>query len=230
MANTGPPVLARADSLAIEAAVQKRIAQAEAQAQSQAQTQAVKGKSPVPVAPINADSLRKAIQRSVTDSIARANPPRPVVAAPVEVAVAPAPSGKRRVAITEPKENGQQPALLAFSRTLTDALRGSLDKVGGFILIDQDSVRGAIAKSSSREDAEKILQPDVLISPTYSGTGDTVSIIVSVRDLRNSSSFGIRVTSTKLILHLADAYVGPIMQSILKQVDDLAKAPSIYRK
>jgi len=227
MANTGPPVLARADSLAIEAAVQKRIAQA----QAQAQIQAVKGKSPVPVAAINADSLRKAIQRSVTDSIARANPPRPVAAvAPVEVAVAPAPSGKRRVAITEPKENGQQPALLAFSRTLTDALRGSLDKEGGFILIDQDSVRGAVAKSSSREDAERILQPDVLISPTYSGTGDTVSIIVSVRDLRNSSSFGIRVTSTKLILHLADAYVGPIMQSILKQVDDLSKAPSIYRK
>lgn len=231
MATTAPPVLARADSLAIEAAVQKRIAQAQAQAQTQAQAQAVKGKSPVVVAPINADSLRKAIQRAVTDSIAKANPPRPVAAvAPVEVAVAPAPSGKRRVAITEPKENGQQPALLAFSRTLTDALRGSLDKEGGFILIDQDSVRGAIAKSSSREEAERILQPDVLISPTYSGTGDTVSIIVSVRDLRNSSSFGIRVTSTKLILHLADAYVGPIMQSILKQVDDLSKAPSIYRK
>ncbi|MEO5904354.1 MAG: serine/threonine-protein kinase [Gemmatimonadaceae bacterium] len=231
MANSAPPVLTRVDSLVIEAAVQKQMAQAQAEAQAQARTQAVKGKSPVAVAPINADSLRKAIQRSVTDSVARANPPRSVAAvAPAEVAVAPAPSGKRRVAITEPGEAGQQAGVIAFSHTLTDALRGALDKEGGFILIDQDSVRGAMVKSSSREGVEKILQPDVLISPTYSGMGDTVSIIVSIRDLRNSSSFGIRVTSTKLILHLADSYVGPIMQSILKQVDDLSKAPSIYRK
>ena len=230
MASAPPPVLAPAESLAIEAAVEKRIALAQVQAQVQAQAQAVKGKSPVAAAPINADSLRKAIQRSVSDSIARANPPRAVVVAPVAPVVAPAPSGKRRVAITEPRENGQQPALLAFSHTLTDALRGSLEREGGFILIDQDSVRGAMAKSGSREDTERILQPDVLISPTYSGAGDTVSVIVSIRDLRNNSSFGIRVTSAKLILHLADAYVGPVMQSILKQVDDLSKAPSIYRK
>lgn len=61
---------------------------------------------------VRPNSLR--CRRAVTDSIAKATPPRPVVAvAPAEVAVAPAPSGKRKVAITEPRENDSGPR---FSR------------------------------------------------------------------------------------------------------------------
>ncbi len=186
---TAPPALTAVDSLAIEEAVKKRLAQA----------QAVKGKAPVT---INTDSLRRQMQRAVLDSIAKANPPRPQAAKTEVAAVAPAAatapatvsapaaapaaapevSGPKRVAITEPKESSQA-ALNSFSRTLTDALRGSLSKEGGFTLVDQDSVRSALAKAPSREDIVKLLQPDVLISHTYAGVGDTVSIIVTVRDL-----------------------------------------------
>jgi len=113
--------------------------------------------------------LRQAIQRTVAESVARANPPRVAAGVPAAIPLAPAPSGKRRVAITEPREI-KQPALNAFSRTLTDALRGSLDREGGFILVDQDSVRGAVAQSPSRDDLVTILQPDVLISPTHAPT------------------------------------------------------------
>jgi hypothetical protein len=189
------------------------------------------------------------MQRAVLDSIAKANPPRPQAAKTEVAAVAPAAatapatvsapaaapaaapevSGPKRVAITEPKESSQA-ALNSFSRTLTDALRGSLSKEGGFTLVDQDSVRSALAKAPSREDIVKLLQPDVLISHTYAGVGDTVSIIVTVRDLRSNSSYGIRVTSAQLIASQSQYYLGPILQSILKQIDDLSRAPTIYRK
>ncbi|HXV16547.1 MAG TPA: serine/threonine-protein kinase [Gemmatimonadaceae bacterium] len=221
------PVITKADSLAIEAAVQKRLASEQTQAQAQALK---KGKAPIAV---NEDSIRRAVQKSIADSIARATPPAAparAVVVPVEP-VAPAPSGKKRVAITEPKE-GKVAALNSFSRTLTEALRGSLSKEGGFILIDQDSVRSALATAANREDIIKDLQPDVLITHTFAGVGvsDTVSIIVTVRDLRASSSFGIRVTSAKMVAANAEYYVGPVLQSILKQIDDLSRAPTIYRK
>ncbi len=221
------PVITRADSMAIEAAVTKRLAQEQALVAAAALK---KGKV---VVAVNADSLRQAVQRAIADSIAKVTPPAPparAVVVPVE-AVAPAPSGKRRVAITEPKE-GKVSALNSFSRTLTEALRGSLSKEGGFILIDQDSVRDVLATAASREDIIKVLQPDVLITHTFAGVGigDTVSIIVTVRDLRASSSFGIRVTSAKMVAANAEYYVGPILQSILKQIDDLSHAPTIYRK
>ena len=72
----------------------------------------------------------------------------------------------------------------------------------------------------------------MLITHTFAGVGvsDTVSIIVTVRDLRANSSCGIRVTSAKLVAPNAEYYVGPVLQSILKQVDDLSRAPTIYRK
>jgi hypothetical protein len=221
------PVITKSDSLAIEAAVQRRLAQEQAQAQTQALK---KGKAPVAV---NEDSIRLAVQKAIGDSIARATPPAAparAVVVPVEP-VAPAPSGKKRVAITEPKE-GKVAALNSFSRTLTEALRGSLSREGGFILIDQDSVRGALSTAANREDIVKTLQPDVLITHTFAGVGvsDTVNIIVTVRDLRASSSFGIRVTSAKMVAANAEYYVGPVLQSILKQIDDLARAPTIYRK
>jgi serine/threonine-protein kinase len=227
-APTGPAVITKADSLAIEAAVQRRLTQEQAQAQAAALK---KGKTAVVA--VNEDSIRKAMQKAAADSIARAAPaaapPRAVVV-PVEP-VAPAPNAKKRVAITEPKE-GKVGSLNTFSHTLTEALRSSLGREGGFILIDQDSVTNALANSTNREDIVKVLQPDVLITHTFAGVGvsDTVSVIVTIRDLRSGSSFGIRVTSAKMVAANAEYYVGPVLQSILKQVDDLSRAPSIYRK
>ena len=227
------PVITRIDSLAIEAAVQKRLAQQQAQAQAQALKKGIT----TPLVAVNEDSIRRAVQKAVADSIARATPSAPpsappsrAVVVPVEP-VAPAAVGKKRVAITEPRE-GKVAGLNTFSRTLTEALRGSLSREGGFVLIDQDSVRSALATAANREDIVKVLQPDVLITHTFAGVGvgDTVSIIVTIRDLRASSSFGIRVTSAKMVAANAEYYVGPVLQSILKQVDDLSRAPTIYRK
>jgi hypothetical protein len=194
---------------------------------------------------VNVDSLRRRVQREIADSIAKANQQRavavaPPVAAPVAAPVTspaapsssrppPPPSGKSRLAITNPRESNQ-PALNSFSRQLIDALRLSLDQRDAFDLVDQDSVRDAIARTRSRDEAAKILKPDVMVSPGYVGSGDTVNIVVTVWDLRSNSSYGIRVTSTKFVPSQPESYLGPIVQSVLKQLDDLSRAPTIYRR
>ncbi len=235
---TSAPVITPIDSLAIAESVKKRLAQAQAAN--------FKGEKA-----INVDSIRKHVQRDVAFSIAKANAQRVVAVATttapattsVAPAAAPAPapapaaatvpdppaSGKKRLAITDPKQS-DQPALNSFSRALIDALRVSLDNGDEFDVIDQDAVRDAISRGGSRDAAAKILKPDVMVSPGYVNAGDAVNIIVTVWDLRSSSSFGIRVTSTKLDPTHPESYLGPIVQSVMKQLGDLARAPTIYRR
>ncbi len=226
------PAITPIDSQAIADNVQKRLAQAEV-ANSRGQTA------------INVDSIRKRVQREFADSIARANAQRiaavpaaqPVAtsaapaaaAAPAPASVAPPTSGRKRLAITDPKPS-DQPALNSFSRALIDALRVSLGDEEAFGLVDQDSVRDVIGRTRSRDEAAKILKPDVMVSPAYVNAGGAVNIIVTVWDLRSNSSYGIRVTSTRLDPAHPENYLGAIVQSVMKQLDDLSRAPTIYRR
>jgi hypothetical protein len=234
------PAITPVDTAAIAASVQNRIAQMVASA-------AAKPGGPA----VNADSLKKKLRKELTDSIARANaarvaaappatavsqpvaPAQPAAApAPAPVAAAPAPvsSGKRRVAITEPKGLQDQPVLSSFTHQFIDALHASLDNGESFAAVDQDSVRNVIAHTSSRDEAARVLKPDVLISPSYVGSGETVNILVTVWDLRSNSSYGIRVTSTKLEPSKPELYLGSLVQSVMKQLDDLNRTPTIYTK
>ena len=111
-----------------------------------------------------------------------------------------------------------------------DALRVSLEATEGFDAIDADVVRDAQARTSSRDEAAKVLKPDVMVWPGYVGTGDTVTVIITVWDMRASSSFGIRVTSAKIAPANADHYLAPLVQSTMKQLNDLANTPTIYRR
>jgi serine/threonine protein kinase len=228
------------DSVAMAAAVTKRLTD-----------EAAKTGQPA----INADSLRRVVQREIADSINRANAQRlaaaaaaaPAPAPATVTAVAPAPtvapepapaavtapppntSGKKRLAITTPRDNSQ-PVLNSFTRAFIGALRASLDGSSAFDPIDQDSVRSAQASTASRDEAAKLLQPDVMIWPGYSGTGDTVNVVVTVWDRRSNSSYGIRVTTARVVPANADNYIGALVQSVMKQLDDLDRMPTIYRR
>jgi serine/threonine-protein kinase len=233
-----PPAVTPVDTAAIAASVQNRIAQMVAAA-------AAKPGGPV----VNADSLKKKLRRELTDSITRSNAARVAAAPPVApavpaaqpaapaattVAAAPAPppvsSGKRRVAITEPKGLQDSPVLSSFTHQFIEALHASLDNGESFAAVNQDSVRDAIAHTGSRDEAARVLKPDVLISPSYVGSGETVNVLVTVWDLRSNSSYGIRVTSTRLEPSKPELYLGPLVQSVMKQLDDLNRSPTIYTK
>ena len=213
------------DSLAIANAVRQRMAEAEAAAMRPGQ------------AAVNADSLRRALQRELADSIAKANAARVASASTAAVEVAPAevpapapaaapeppPIERKRLAIAEPRESKDQPSLNTFGRALVEALRASAATKEGFALVDQDEVRDAIARTPSRDEAAKIIKPDVLVSAGYNGTGETVNLIVTVWDLRASSSYGIRVNTTRVMPANPEFYVDAVVKSVMKQLDDVAR-------
>lgn len=221
-AAAAPPVFTKVDSLAIAAAVQKALAKA------------ATAKTPGQAA-INTDSLRQVAQRQATDSIARvkaaalaaAAPPVAAPVAPAPVAPAPLPSGKQRLAITDARVNNENPNLNSFSSALVDALRTALDKKDAFGLVDQDEVRGVLARTQTRDEAAGVLQPDAMVSVGFVGTGDTVTVNVAVRDMRAGSSFGMRVTSLRNVMPAYPKYyLDPIVQSVLKHLDELSRAPT----
>ena len=243
-----PPVITRIDSVAMADNVEKRLAQLEA-ASSRGQTVNVDSirKSVqrefadsiaranarrVAVAPPTSKSAAtsKAVVTTGAPAAAPALAPAPAPAPAAAPAAAPPPtSGKKRLALTDPKPS-DQPALNTFSRALIDALRATLGDEEGFGLVDQDSVRAAVGRTRSRDEAAKILKPDVMISPAFVNAGDAVNIIVTVWDLRSNSSYGIRVTSTRIDAAHPENHLGQIVQSVMKQLDDLSRAPTIYRR
>ena len=211
-----PPVITAVDSLAIAETIRKRLAQAAA------------AKAPGQAA-INTDSLKARVQREMTDSIARAQAAVAAAAAPVAPPVAPAapaaatPSASPRLAIAEARENTEHPALNTFGRAFVDAIRSALDKGNAYTLVDQDSVRGVLGRASTRDEAVKILQPEVLVTPSFVGTGDTVKIYVSVRDLRNN---GVRVLSADVMPAYPQYYLAPIVQAVLKRLEEVSRQPT----
>ena len=212
--------------------------------------------------PVNADSLRRQIQREIADSIARANRARaaaipagattvaavpgnnsaPATApasapAPAPVAApdpAPAPppvaSSRKRLAIAEPRGNRDNPVFNAFSNRIVAALRASLAGSDEFSLVDQDSVHNAISQTSSRDEAAKLLKPDVVVSPSFNRAPDGVNLVVTVWDMRSNSSYGIRVSTTRVNPDAPDVSIAPVVQMIRKQLDDLSRMPTSFRR
>jgi serine/threonine-protein kinase len=224
-APVAPPVITKIDSMAIAAAVAKRIAQAQAEAAKKPGT-----------ATINADSLRRVAQQQATDSVNAVKAAAAAAAAPVPAPVAPAAPrgtppfsvGTHRLAIVEPVENKDQPSINSFSAALSAAIRSQMDKDAPFALVDQSESRSAVAASSSRDEAVRTLRPDVLISQTYTGTGDTVKVTVTVRDMKGTSTYGTRMINSRVMPAYPQYFVNTIAAAVVKQLEELQKAPSIF--
>ncbi|HYN82802.1 MAG TPA: serine/threonine-protein kinase [Gemmatimonadaceae bacterium] len=227
-APAAPPVFTRVDSLAIAEAVKKALAQAAAAAPKGA------GKTT-----INTDSLRQVAQRRATDSIAAVKVAAAAavaaaapVAAPAAAPVTPVARvpGKQRLAIADARVSTDQPEFNSFSRALVDALRSALGGKEAFALVDQDEVRGVLGRTSSRDEATGILQPDAMVTFGFAGTGETVTINVTVRDLRSGSTYGMRAISAKVMPAYPQYYLDPIVQAVVKRLDELSRAPTIGKR
>jgi eukaryotic-like serine/threonine-protein kinase len=209
---TSPVVsLTREDSLAIARAVQKRLAQEEA----------VRGREHVAMF---ADSITAQVRRIAIDSIIRANLPHGA-AMPVWEGLAPPAEwgGKRRVVVTVPRTE-RRAELNAFGSTLAAGLRSALAKEKGVSIVDADSVNAALAISRARGDIEKALKPDIIVSPTFAGMGDTVTVLVTIRDVRSGRT-GTRVASARVVASNPEAAVPALVQLVVQQMASLRAMP-----
>jgi Protein kinase domain len=222
-APAAPPVpvsLTRADSLAIAEAVRKRLAQEEA----------AKGTKHVAMV---ADSITAYVRKVAIDSIVKAAFPKGV---PVPVMpkwgemgpnVATMWSGKRRIVITDPRASRSN-ELNAFGATLADSLRRAFAKRSGYTVVDADSVRSALAVSRARTHVDATLKPDIIITPTFVGSGDSMTVILTLRDLRGGPG-GVRTASAKFAVANADAELPGIVRSVVSQMESLVRAPALMR-
>ncbi len=224
-----PVVLTRADSIAIADAVRRRLAE----------EQSVRGAREVALL---TDSIVAFARKVAIDSIIRATLPRGVaIPAWSEHAVegtrralstANAPRAPRaprtpsstvkRVVVIEPRAT-RRAELNAFGKLLSDSIRRSLARRSGYTVIDADSVGAVLGTTRARADIERILRPDLLVTPTFVGTGDTMTVLVTMRDSRNSS-FGTRIASGKFRVDDPGPSVPAIVQLIVAQLDNLASA------
>jgi serine/threonine protein kinase len=211
-----PLALTRRDSLAIAEAVQKRIAKEEA----------VRGREEVALL---VDSITTHVRRAAIDSILKANLPAGVAMPMWRDMVPPAAwGGKRRVVVTEPRP-GRNDNLNAFGAALSDSIRRALMKRSGLTVVDPDSVSAVLAVTRERTHVEKTLKPDMLISQSLVGVGDTMSVIVTIRDMHAGNVYGARVASAKFAVSDPEASIPGLVQSVLGQVESLSKTPVTFR-
>ncbi len=206
-----PVVLTRADSVAIAEAVRKRLADEEAK------------KGGAVTVGRATDSIVAFTRRMAIDSIIRATLPAGM-AIPVWSESAPTaprpPSSTRRVAIIPPR-NSSREELNVFGRLLTDSLRKSLDRRQGYDVIDADSVATAVAASRGVVAIQRAVDADLLISPSFVGAGDTMTVLVTIRDGANART-GMRVASGKFIVSDPAPSIPAIVRLVGTQLDNLA--------
>jgi hypothetical protein len=199
VAPVAAPVMTAADSMAIANAVAKRIA-ATAAAEAAKKPGAVK---------ISEDSINKLAKKAIADSISRAKAaavaaaPPPVAApapAPAPAPATPLPPGtKRSLAIADVVQSSQA-TVTTYSKAFNDALRRAVGEADNFSVTDGDS--------------------DVLVTPSYTGSGDTVTVSVSIRNTKTGS---IKVLSAKVMPAYPQYYVDPVIKAVVKQLEPFAK-------
>ena len=202
--------LSAADSLAIAEAVQKRLAREEA----------IHGKEQVIMF---ADSIAAMARKVAIDSIIRASLPRGMNV-PVFSSAGPLPpewTAKRRVVVVEPRK-GRNDRLNDFGATLTEGIRSALLRKKNYSVVDPDSVAIVLSQTRVRSDVEKALKPNVLITPTFAGAGDTMTVIVTMRDARA----GTRVASARFAVNNPDVIVPTLVETLIQQLESLRFMPA----
>ena len=207
-----PVVLTRADSLAIAAAVRQGLAEQEASRGARHVT-------------VFADSIIAAVRKSTIDSIIRATVPRGVQI-PVwsETPSTPhatlaTPGRTRRVAVIEPRAS-RRDEVNAFGRTLTESIRRALAQRPGYHVVDADSVDAVLKVTRVRSTVEKMLNADIVISPSFVGTGDTLTALVTLRDASNPQG-GTRIASGKFRVSQPEPSVPPLVELVGAQLESL---------
>ncbi|HVF40878.1 MAG TPA: hypothetical protein VM939_13340, partial [Gemmatimonadaceae bacterium] len=183
-------------------------------------------------ATVMADSIRTFVQKTMIDSIVKANMPAMIAMGSASanaavrgmgVMVPPAPWGKRRIVIANPRES-RRAEINVMSSLLVDSLRRALSGRGGYLLVDQDSVREVLKKSRDMSVLRSALKPDIVISSAFLGTGDSLTVMFTMRDLSDQTRVGVRMPTSPV--RLGDpGSLSPGIKLVLKNLDDLARAP-----
>ena len=214
-----PVSLTHNDSLAIAAAIEKRISQ-EAEKRGRQLAQHI------------VDSLSAATRHSAIDSIIKKSLPQGMaIPAWKEMAAPPAEwGGPKRVVITQPRASSHS-EVNAFSQVFGDSMMKAFSKRRGFSLVSADSVKQVLSTTRVRSEVEKALSPDIMITPTIVGlpNQDSITVLVTIRDIRLGAAYGTRVTSVKVPANDPAGAMSELTAKIFSQIELLSKTPIMPR-
>jgi eukaryotic-like serine/threonine-protein kinase len=193
------PVLSHADSVRIAEIVRKRIEAAKI-----------------------SDSIAKAklaeeTQRKVMDSIISANS-----------GAAAAGAGPRRVVIAEPPDQSRWPEAGLLGRAVADSLRRTLRfRRQQFVVVDQDSVRAVLAKTTGVAEISKALNADLIVAIRLQPLrGDSAMLMLQSYDLTAVPQFRNRTAAGRPSVK-SEALVGldQLLLSTLTSLEEMSRAP-----
>jgi hypothetical protein len=220
-----PVVLTRADSIAIADAVRDRLAEEQASKGSR-QVVMLTDSIIAEVRKLTIDSIvRATIPRGVPIPVWSETPPRPAAAARAgaAVSVAVGDAAIKRVVVIEPRPSRTE-SLNSFAAALTDSIRRSLSRRRGYHVVAEDSVKRVLETTRARSAVERMTNADIMITPSFVGIGDTVTVLVTLRDVRNSA-VGSRVASGKI--QVSDP--APAIPALVKLVDAQLQSMHVMR-
>jgi serine/threonine protein kinase len=210
-----PVVLTRADSVAIAEAVRERLAEEQA-ARGSRQVALLTDSIIAAVRKVTIDSIIKAtIPRGVPIPVWSETPANPAAAARAGAAVATAfgDGSVKRVVVVEPRASRIE-SLNSFAALLSDSIRRSLSRRRNYHVVDEDSVKRVLETTRTRTSVERMTSADIMITPTFAGMGDTVTVLVTLRDVKNPA-VGSRVASGKI--QVSDP--APAIPALVKLID-----------
>jgi hypothetical protein len=212
-----PVVLTRADSMAIARAVRERLAEEEE----------AKGRRHVTAF---ADSITAFARRLAIDSIVKATVPRGVEI-PVWTETPPKPpetpvAGTRRVVVAEPRPSRVE-SLNVFGKVLTDSIRKALSRRAGYNIVDAAEVSAVMSVTRSRTDIEKQLRPDLLVTHQFVGAGDTMTVLVTLRDTRDARFT--RIATSKFRVSDPEPAIAGIIKLVGAQLDNAQSTRNTHR-
>jgi serine/threonine protein kinase len=206
-----PVVLTRADSVAIAEAVRKQLAEEEAK----------KGR-PV-FSRVVTDSIVAFARKMAIDSIIRATLPAGT-AIPVWSESAPhtprPPARIRRVAVIPPRASRRE-ELNVLGKMLADSLQRALSQKRGYSVVSADSVAAVVARTRTRVEVQRAVNADLFITQSYAGVGDTMTVMVTIRDA-NNSPLGMRMASGKVDVRDPAGSIPAIIKLVGAQLDNLS--------
>ena len=194
------PVLSHADSVRIAEIVRKRIESAKI-----------------------SDSIAKAklaeqTQRKVMDSIISANSGAAAAASP----------GPRRVVIAEAPDQARWPEAGLLGRAVADSLRRTLRyRRQQFAVVDPDSVRAVLAKTTGVMEISKALSADLIVAIRLQTLrGDSAVLMLQSYDMtaagpyRSRTAVGRSAPKTEVLVGLDQ-----VLLSTLTYLDEMSRAP-----
>ncbi len=138
-----------------------------------------------------------------------------------------APSGPRRIVITEPKELAGHPELAQTGTAVVGKLRDLLRSRKEYRVADQGEVRGVLGRTREASQVAALLGADVIASVDLIPVpGDSVVMLVKIRDLSALPQYSYRVAGGRTMAATElGAAVDPTLSAAVAYIDEMSAAP-----